>query len=639
MPPEHRGGALTGIRLHNRPPSVSPPSVSLRKGSESVSDSTTALPSSPWAFLWLFVRDGFLGRAILLNLAAIGGIGLMGLEPVAMRGLVDALATPHGGEAATAWSGTVLSWFLLLGGLWIASALFNRLRELVDLHTSPALRQVIQLRLFAHLIDHSPRYFQDNFAGNLGQKVKQAGQSAIQLLEILTNDIVRIIVILGIGLSLLAAAHTLFAVLLVGWTVAHLGVSALLARRCLTLSHAFSEEVSSTTGRMVDIIVNADLVRAFARRQEERAQLSDALMGEVERSKELRWFLTKMWFWLFNTLLVFQITLIGLAVSEATAGRMSVGDFAMVFSLASIVGNNVWGLSTRMLHFFEQLGILSGALELIVQPHEIPDPPGQPTLTVTAGAIAFDNLHFSHPGGGAVFDGLNLAIAPGERVALVGPSGAGKSTLVRLLRRQFSLQGGSIRIDGQDIAGVSLNSLNRAVAEVPQAPSLFHRSIRENIAYADPDASDAVVHAAAVKAHCRDFIERRVGGYETVVGERGIQLSGGERQRVAIARAFLKNAPILVLDEATSSLDSETEHLIQDALWTLFEGRTVIAIAHRLSTITGMDRIVYLDHGRILEEGDHATLLQRNGSYARLWRRQVGGFLPSDVLSQTETEA
>jgi ATP-binding cassette subfamily B protein len=524
-----------------------------------------------------------------------------------------------------------MRWFLLLGGLWVASALFNRLRELLDLHTSPALRHAIQIRLFDHLIDHSPRYFQDNFAGNLGQKVKQAGQSAIQILEILTNDIIRIVVILAIGLTLLASAQTLFAGLLVGWTAAHLTLSALLARRCLRLSHAFSEEVSSTTGRMVDVIANAELVRAFARRRQELAGLSDALTGEIDRSKELRWFLTKMWFWLFNALLVFQITLIGLAVSEATAGRMSVGDFAMVFSLASIVGTNVWGLSTRMLGFFEQLGILSGALELIVRPHEIPDPPGRPDLAVTAGAIRFEDVRFAHPGGGAVFDGLSLTIRPGERVALVGPSGVGKSTLVRLLRRQFPVQGGRILIDGQDIAGVSLASLNRAVAEVPQLPSLFHRSIRDNIAYGSEGATDDAIRAAAARAHCDRFIEGRAGGYNTVVGERGIQLSGGERQRVAIARAFLKDAPILVLDEATSSLDSETEHLIQDALLGLFEGRTVIAIAHRLSTVTGMDRILYMEAGRILEDGDHATLLRRDGPYARLWRRQVGGFLPDDV--------
>ncbi|ALG75624.1 ABC transporter [Azospirillum thiophilum] len=604
-----------------------------------------SLPSSPWRFLWMFVREGFLCRVILLNLAAAGGIGLMGLEPVAMRGLVDALAglsdnQRSGTSAGTAgWTAEVMPWFLLLGGLWIASALFNRLRELVDLHTSPALRHAVQVRLFDQLIDHSSSYFQDNFAGTLGQKVKQAGQSSIELLEILTNDIIRIVVILAIGLTLLASAQTLFAVLLVGWTAAHLTVSALLARRCLRLSHAFSEEVSSTTGRMVDIIANAELVRAFARRRQELAGLSDALTGEIARSKELRWFLTKMWFWLFNVLLVFQITLIGIAVSDATAGRMSVGDFAMVFSLASIVGANVWGLSTRMLGFFEQLGILSGALELIVRPHGIPDPPGRPDLVVTGGAIRFEDLRFAHPGSdagpnsgktGAVFDGLSLTIRPGERVALVGPSGAGKSTLVRLLRRQFPLQGGRILIDGQDIAGVSLASLNRAVAEVPQLPSLFHRSIRDNIAYGSEGADDAAVRAAAARAHCDRFIEERAGGYGTMVGERGIQLSGGERQRVAIARAFLKDAPILVLDEATSSLDSETEHLIQDALLGLFEGRTVIAIAHRLSTVTGMDRILYLEGGRILEDGDHAGLLRRDGPYARLWRRQVGGFLPDE---------
>nr|WP_222533356.1 ABC transporter ATP-binding protein [Azospirillum sp. 412522] len=599
---------------------------------------SSPLPSSPWRFLWMFVCDGFLGRAILLNLAAAGGIGLMGLEPVAMRGLVDALAGLPGSapSGSSAWTPEVMHWFLLLGGLWIASALFNRLRELVDLHTSPALRHAIQVRLFDHLIDHSPRYFQDNFAGNLGQKVKQAGQSAIQILEILTNDIIRIVVILAIGLTLLASAQTLFAGLLVGWTAAHLTLSALLARRCLRLSHAFSEEVSSTTGRMVDIIANAELVRAFARRRQELSGLSDSLTGEILRSKELRWFLTKMWFWLFNALLVFQITLIGLAVSEAMAGRMSVGDFAMIFSLASIVGTNVWGLSTRMLSFFEQLGILSGALELIVRPHEIPDPPGRPDLTVSEGAIRFEEVRFAHPGNGAVFDALSLTIRPGERVALVGPSGAGKSTLVRLLRRQFPVEGGRILIDGQDIATVSLASLNRAVAEVPQLPSLFHRSIRDNIAYGSEEATDEAIRAAAARAHCDRFIEGRAAGYGTVVGERGIQLSGGERQRVAIARAFLKDAPVLVLDEATSSLDSETEHLIQDALLGLFEGRTVIAIAHRLSTVTGMDRILYMEKGRILEDGDHATLLRRDGPYARLWRRQVGGFLPDDACADSE---
>lgn len=585
--------------------------------------SPEGIPTTPWGLLWLFVRRRYLGRTILLNLTAAGGILLMGLEPVALKALVDGLARGGG------WSAEVTWWVVALGGLWVASAAFNRAREVVDLYTSPALRHEVQFYLFAHLIDHSPRYFQDNFAGKLGQKIKQAGQSIIQLLDILSNDIVRILVILTMSMVLLYTAHPLFAWLLIGWTVVQTVVSAKLAKHCLKLSHAYSDEVSASTGKIVDVITNVELVRAFARKRHEFGLLSDALLTEFEASKRLRWFYVKMWFVLFNGLLVFQIALIALAVTEAAAGRMSVGDVAMVFSLSSIVGYNVYGLSTRFLNFFEQLGTLSGALEIVVRPHEIQDPPGAPALRVDRGAIEFRDLRFAHMDGTTVFDGLSLTIRPGEKVGLVGPSGAGKSTLIKLLRRQFEAQHGLVLIDGQDVAAVTLESVNRAVAEVPQSPALFHRSIRENIAYARPDADEAAVREAARKAHCHGFILERTQGYDSVVGEQGVRLSGGERQRIAIARAFLKDAPILVLDEATSALDSETEHLIQDALWELFQGRTVIAIAHRLSTVTGMDRIVYLEKGRILETGSHAELVARNGAYARLWARQVGGFLPA----------
>jgi ATP-binding cassette, subfamily B, bacterial len=244
-----------------------------------------------------------------------------------------------------------------------------------------------------------------------------------------------------------------------------------------------------------------------------------------------------------------------------------------------------------------------------------------------AGGIELREVHFCFGDATKVFDGLNLSIRPGEKVGLVGRSGAGKSTLVKLIRRQYDPQYGRVLIDGQDIAHVTLESLNAAIAEVPQQPGVFHRTVGENIAYGRPGASLEEIRAVAVQAHADEFIMKRPAGYDTIVGEQGVKLSGGERQRVAIARALLKDSRILILDEATSALDSESEHLIQQALWTLMEGRTVIAIAHRLSTITEMDRILYLEGGRVVEEGSHHQLLALGGHYAQLWHRQSGGFL------------
>ena len=591
------------------------------------------IPKTPWRFMALFIRRRLLGPASVVVFCAVMTMVTMGFEPPALRGLVNELPRVAGKGV---WSSDLIFWFAILGGMWLASSVFNRLHQGADIRFSPPMRYMIQAYLFSYLLEHSPRYFQENFAGKLATKIKQAGQSSIQILGIVLHDAVRIVTILSIGIGLLVSANRLYALLLVGWTAVYLALSAKLAQRNLVLSKAFSNEVSTSTGKLVDAISNVELIRAFARAPFERDLFSHAIRREMNASRNTRRFIMLSQTFQYTATLGFQVLLIGLAILQAVHGTMTAGDCIMVVSLATLIANQVWNLSNRMLEFFEQYGILADSLDLVTQPHEIVSRTDATELRVQHGEIEFRQVYFAHADRTPVFQGLNVRIQGGEKVALVGPTGAGKSTFVRLLRRQFALDAGQIVVDGQDVSAVTLDSLNLTIGEVPQAPNLFHRSLRENIRYARPEATDAEVEDAARKAHCHEFIARRPEGYETIVGEQGVRLSGGERQRVAIARAFLKNAPILVLDEATSSLDSETEHLIQEALFRLIEGRTVIAIAHRLSTITGMDRILYLEHGQILEEGSHAELLRHNGKYAALWRRQVGGFLPEDAEGPDE---
>lgn len=588
------------------------------------------LPTTPWAFLWHFVRRrDFLGRYVVMVLAVVLAQICETVDPYILKLLINRVTQAVGTQAAggTPDRAAIFGLFGLMVGLWFAATLLFRGYQLIDVFAGPALRKYVQTEMFGYMLGHSPRYFQENFAGKLGQKIKESGRACISIIEMVVFDLTKISTMLVIAMILLVRQNWHLAAVLSLWMAAYLGGSCLLAYRCVALSKAFSAAVSTSSGKVIDAIANADTIRSFAQWRHERGFLEAYLEEERLRSIGVRRFLIVIRLFQGVGVLSMMAALIYVALTEMLQQGGDLGSFTLVFALANLIALSVWNLSNRMLDFFDNLGTLTEAIDLVTEPNEITDRPGARPLVVTQGRIDVEGVGFAHPDGLPLFEALDLQIGAGEKVALVGPSGGGKSTLVKLLRRQFEPHAGRILIDGQDIAKVTWDSVNAAIAEVSQAPGVFHRPVGDNIRYGRLAAPEPELVTAAKRAHSHDFIAKRPSGYATIVGEQGIKLSGGEKQRIAIARALLKDARILILDEATSSLDSESEHLIQEALWELMAGRTVIAIAHRLSTITGMDRILYLQAGRIIEQGSHAELVARGGAYARMWRRQVGGFV------------
>ena len=395
------------------------------------------------------------------------------------------------------------------------------------------------------------------------------------------------------------------------------------------------------TGRIVDTYTNILTVKLFARARHEDAYVRDA----IEEHTGLFYASLRL-----NTLFGFSLTTLNamlvtgtgaIAIALWVHGKIAVGTVAMALPLSWQIISIAGWVALRVTEIFENIGVVQEGMMTIARPIGLADRPGAKELKVTRGEIAFEDVRFGYGRENGLIAGLSLKVKPGERIGLVGRSGAGKSTLVNLLLRFFDLEDGRILIDGQDIAVATQESLRAQISVVTQDTSLLHRSIRENIRYGRPDASEAEIITSAQLAHAHEFIAdledwRGRRGYDSQVGERGVKLSGGQRQRIAIARVILKNAPILVLDEATSALDSEVEGAIQASLDTLMAGKTVIAIAHRLSTIARMDRLVILDRGHIVEQGTHDELLRAGGHYAALWRRQSGGFIDAaPVESQT----
>lgn len=590
-----------------------------------IAENAPRLPHSPWRFaLFFYLKSRLTLAAIFVFEAAQAACTIM--LPYAIKEIIDAvtLANQTDMDVFTASKDALVLFALLNLGI----VLFSRASGAMLVMTGPKLRREIRKTLFSYLQHHSHRYFISHFAGSLANRIAEVSMSCMHALWTVTFDFYPLIIKSVVALFLLFNASGELALVLSLWLGIYVYVSYLLARRCRVYAQDFAEARSLVTGKVVDSVTNVMNAKMFARRKYEEDYLTDYLNHEVNHALRTYWYMEKLRWFQYTAAMVLMIAMVGYALKIWSEGDMTVGEFSMVAGLAIMLIEAARGLSRSFLEFFEYLGNISDGVSVFVQSHEIVDQPDAPALKVTRGEIEFDDVSFTYKEGLPVFENLSVTIAPKQQVGLVGFSGSGKSTFVNLMLRLFEAQGGAIRIDGQNILEVTQDSLRENISMIPQDPQLFHRSLMENIRYGRLEASDDEVIAAAKKAHAQEFIMQTEKQYDSLVGERGVKLSGGQRQRISIARAILKDSPILILDEATSSLDSHTEKKIQLGLETLMQGRTVVVIAHRLSTISHMDRILVFDQGRIVEDGSHQQLLLRDGHYAHLWNMQAGGFLP-----------
>jgi ATP-binding cassette, subfamily B, bacterial len=523
---------------------------------------------------------------------------------------------------------TLLGLFIIIISLKLAGLFLRRLNNFTaNYFESKAITELGDLA-FAEIHKRSFSFFNDSFIGSLTKKVKYFTGAFEAICDRFVWNFMPLVVTIVVIIGVLFTVNVNLALGMIVWLVSFMLINWIFTKFKMKYDLARTNLETEITGLLADTLTNNSNVKLFNGYRREIKTYADT-NEKVRRARRLSWDLGSI----FDTaqgflMALLEIGMIGYAIYLWRQGQFTVGDFALIQSYVGNIMNRMWDFGNIIRWTYQNLADAEEMTEILETPPEIVDAPDAKKLKVKAGAIEFKKVNFKYKDGQDILKNFSLMIPANQRLAIIGPSGAGKTTVVKLLFRMHDLSGGEALIDGQNIAKVTQESLWQNVALVPQDPILFHRTLKDNIRYGKADATEAEVIAAAKAAHCHEFIVKLEKGYDTFVGERGVKLSGGERQRVAIARAILKNAPILILDEATSSLDSESERLIQDALDRLMKDKTVIVVAHRLSTIRKMDRIITVDKGRIIEDGSHNQLLKNpNGTYNRLWKLQAGGFI------------
>jgi ATP-binding cassette, subfamily B, multidrug efflux pump len=600
-------------------------------------DDTQTPPASVSGFGWHYLKPVKFWLVVLFIASLVVGLFEASLY-ILIGWLVDLLArsTP---ERIWADHGHSL---LLVGGLILfLRPILHFAHEIITNQILVAQStNLIRWRTHVYTLGHALSYFQGDFAGRLANRITQAGGSIREIAVTILDTLLYVAIFAFTTLGVFSTISPWLALPMGLWIVGYVLLLRYFVPRAKTRSLKVADARSALVGRVVDSYTNILTVKLFARSAEERSAVREALAAHTRAFLDSFRLITSVSavLTLMNSALL--VATGGLSVFLWTRGLMTSGEAATGLSLVMrILAMSGWVMQT-VRGVFENVGVVQESMQTIARPHGIVDAPGSPRLQVTRGEVRFESVSFHYGRDEGVIEGLDLTIRAGEKVGLVGTSGAGKTTITSLLLRLHDVERGRILIDGQDISKVTQDSLRGSIAVVTQDTSLLHRSIRHNIAYGRLGARDWEIEQAARLAHAHDFImeledHRGRRAYEAQVGERGVKLSGGQRQRIAIARVILKDAPILVLDEATSALDSEVEAAIQESLSTLMEGKTVIAIAHRLSTIAALDRLIVIQEGRVVEEGSHAELVNGGGLYARLWRRQSGGFLGVEETAVT----